>query len=119
MRGSYRVVVRNSKDQIKLTVSRNLTILQSNNATGKTTLIELITADDELGEDGGAAVNCAVPCKVLAGRNWMHDLSAIENSIVLINEDDAFMRTYEFARAARYSSNYFVLVVRITVAAAL
>ncbi|MEI2998343.1 MAG: hypothetical protein V8T51_03660 [Senegalimassilia faecalis] len=98
--------------QIKLTISRNLTILQGNSATGKTTLIELIAAYDELGEDSGAFVNCAAPCKVLAGRNWMHDLATIENSIVFVDEDNAFMRTYEFAHAARHSSNYYVLVAR-------
>ena len=112
MKGSYQVIARNNKVQIKLTISRNLTILQGNSATGKTTLIELIAAYDELGEDSGAFVNCAAPCKVLAGRNWMHDLAAIENSIVFVDEDNAFMRTYEFAHAARHSSNYYVLVAR-------
>ena len=112
MKGSYRVIARNNKVQIKLTISRNLTILQGNSATGKTTLIELIAAYDELGEDSGAFVNCAAPCKVLAGRNWMHDLAAIENSIVFVDEDNAFMRTYEFAHAARHSSNYYVLIAR-------
>ena len=40
MKGSYQVIARNNKVQIKLTISRNLTILQGNSATGKTTLIE-------------------------------------------------------------------------------
>lgn len=55
MKGSYQVIARNNKVQIKLTISRNLTILQGNSATGKTTLIELIAAYDELGEDSGAS----------------------------------------------------------------
>ena len=63
MKGSYQVIARNNKVQIKLTISRNLTVLQGNSATGKTTLIELIAAYDELGEDSGAFVNCAAPCK--------------------------------------------------------
>ena len=112
MKGRYQVVVRNNKVQIKLSIERNLTILQGNSATGKTTLIDLIAAYDELGESSGATVDCAVPCKVLAGRNWLRDLSAIENSIVFIDEDNAFMRSYEFAHAARHSSNYYVLVAR-------
>ena len=112
MKGSYRVVVRSNKVQIKLDINRNLTILQGNSATGKSTLIDLIAAYDELGENSGATVNCNVPCKVLSGRNWLRDLSAIENSIVFVDEDNAFMRTYEFAHAARHSSNYYVLVAR-------
>lgn len=112
MRGSYQVVARNNKVQIKLTVSRNLTILQGNSATGKTTLLDLIAAYDELGEDSGAVVSCGAPCKVLSGRHWMRDLASIENSIVFIDEDSAFMKTHEFAHAARHSSNYYVLVAR-------
>lgn len=112
MRGVHDVVVRNNKVQIKLTVSRNLTILQGKSATGKTTLLELIAAYDELGTDSGVVVNCDVPCKVLAGRNWLRDLSFIENSIVYVDEDNAFMKSHEFAHAARRSSNYYVLVAR-------
>lgn len=112
MRGVHDVVVRNNKVQIKLTVSRNLTILQGKSATGKTTLLELIAAYDELGTDSGVVVNCDVPCKVLAGRNWLRDLSFIENSIVFVDEDNAFMKSHEFAHAARHSSNYYVLVAR-------
>lgn len=112
MRGVHDVVVRNNKVQIKLTVSRNLTILQGKSATGKTTLLELIAAYDELGANSGVVINCDVPCKILAGRNWLRDLSFIENSIVFIDEDSSFMKSHEFAHAARCSSNYYVLVAR-------
>ena len=112
MRGVHDVVVRNNKVQIKLTVSRNLTILQGKSATGKTTLLELIAAYDELGANSGVVIYCDVPCKILAGRNWLRDLSFIENSIVFIDEDSSFMKSHEFAHAARRSSNYYVLVAR-------
>lgn len=112
MRGVHDVIVRNNKVQIKLTVSRNLTILQGKSATGKTTLLELIAAYDELGANSGVVINCDVPCKILAGRNWLRDLSFIENSIVFIDEDNAFMKSHELAHAARRSSNYYVLVAR-------
>ena len=112
MRGVHDVVVRNNKVQIKLTVSRSLTILQGKSATGKTTLLELIAAYDEFGADSGVVVNCDVPCKVLAGRNWLRDLSSIENSIAFIDEDSSFMKSHEFAHAAHRSSNYYVLVAR-------
>lgn len=44
MKGEHQVVVRNNRLQIKLVVRRNLTILQGNSATGKTTLLELVGA---------------------------------------------------------------------------
>lgn len=112
MKGQHKVIVRNNKVQIKLLIQRNITILQGNSATGKTTLIELIDAYDRFGPDSGTVVNCDVPCKVLSGRNWERDILDIENSVVFIDEDNAFMKTHEFAHAARNSSNYYVLVAR-------
>lgn len=112
MWGEHQVVVRNNKVQIKLTVRRNLTILQGNSATGKTTLLELIDAFDELGAASGVVVNCDVPCKVLSGKNWLRDLREIKSSIVFIDEDGAFMRSREFAHEAKNSDNYYVLVAR-------
>lgn len=116
MRGEHQVVVRNNRLQIKLLIRRNLTILQGNSATGKTTLLELIDQYDEMGEASGVVVNCDVPCKVLSGRSWGRDLADISGSIVFIDEDSTFMRSHEFARAARNSDNYYVLVARESMA---
>lgn len=112
MRGEHPLTVRNNKLQIKLPIRRNLTILQGKSATGKSTLIDLIAQYEELGESSGVVINCDVPCRVLSGRSWERDLESIENSIVFIDEDNAFMKTHEFAHAARHSSNYYVLVAR-------
>ena len=38
MRGEYQLTVRTNKVQVKLTIHRNLTIIQGKSATGKTTL---------------------------------------------------------------------------------
>lgn len=116
MKGEHQVVVRNNRLQIKLTVRRNLTILQGNSATGKTTLLDLIAQYDEMGVASGVVVNCDVPCRVLSGRNWERDLSEISGSIVFIDEDSTFMRSHEFAHAARNSDNYYVLVARESMA---
>ena len=112
MRGEHEVVVRNNKVQIKLTVKRNLTILRGKSATGKSTLVDLIASYDELGPDSGVVVNCDVPCKVVSGKNWQRDLSYIDGCIVFIDEDNAFIRTREFAHAAKNSTNYYVLIAR-------
>lgn len=112
MRGEHLVIVRNNKVQIKLPIRRNLTILQGKSATGKTTLIELVAQYEALGESSGVTINCDTPCRVLAGVTWRRDLADIENSIVFIDEDNAFMKTHEFAHAARHSSNYYVLIAR-------
>lgn len=46
MKSEHQAVVRNNKAQIKLTIRRNLTILQGNSAAGKTTLLDLIDECD-------------------------------------------------------------------------
>lgn len=49
MRGSYKVTIQNNRVQFKLTINRNLTIIQGNSATGKTTLLDMVAAHEELG----------------------------------------------------------------------
>lgn len=112
MRGEHLVTVRNNKVQIKLPIRRNLTILKGRSATGKSTFIDLVGQFDELGPDSGVAVSCDAPCKVLSGKNWQRDLESISGSIVFIDEDNAFMRSHEFAHAVKNSDNYYVLVAR-------
>lgn len=63
MRGSYKVIIQNNRVQFKLTINRNLTIIQGNSATGKTTLLDMVAAHEELGAQSGVTVSCKVPCK--------------------------------------------------------
>ena len=53
MRGSYKVIIQNNRVQFKLTINRNLTIIQGNSATGKTTLLDMVAAHEELGAQSG------------------------------------------------------------------
>lgn len=112
MRGSYGVVIQNNRVQFKLTINRNLTIIQGNSATGKTTLLDMVAAHEELGAQSGVTVSCKVPCKTITGKYWRRNLQEISNSIVFIDEGNAFVRTEEFAHEAKHSSNYFVIVAR-------
>ena len=56
MRGSYKVTIQNNRVQFKLTINRNLTIIQGNSATGKTTLLEMVAAHEDLGAQSGVTV---------------------------------------------------------------
>lgn len=112
MRGEFLVVASNNRVQFKLTIRRNLTILKGNSATGKTTLLDLVAAYDELGSSSGVIVRCDVPCHVLSGKDWVRDLTGYSSCIIFIDEDSAFMRSYEFASMAKASDNYYVLVAR-------
>lgn len=43
MKGSYRIVVQNSKIRYDFEINRNITVIKGDSATGKTTLVELIS----------------------------------------------------------------------------
>lgn len=112
MRGSYEVVVRNSRVQFKLTVNRNLTILRGDSATGKTTLITMVADYEELGRESGVEVRCERPCVTLSGRGWRQKLASVSSSIVFIDEGNSFTSTDEFAGAIRDTDNYYVIACR-------
>jgi|GEM_PF-4117303 len=57
-------------------------------------------------------VICDVPCAVLEGRNWQAILGTYSQSIVFIDEGNAFVGTEAFASAVKASDNYFVLITR-------
>ena len=42
MKGSYEISVQNNKVKYQFTIRRNITVIQGNSATGKTTLVDLI-----------------------------------------------------------------------------
>lgn len=63
MRGEYQLTVRTNKVQVKLTIRRNLTIIQGKSATGKTTLLDSLRAYENLGAQSGITVNCAAPAE--------------------------------------------------------
>ena len=70
MRGTYQVVVRNNRVQFKFEVSRNITIIRGDSATGKTTLIGMVADYERNGAARGIELLCDVPCVVLEGPRW-------------------------------------------------
>lgn len=112
MKGSYEVVVKNRRIQYKFTISRNITILKGDSATGKTTLIDMIQAYQNDSDSSGVSITSTCPCFVLTSNNWELNLSAINNSIVFIDEGNAFVNSKDFAKATKESTNYYVIATR-------
>jgi molybdopterin-guanine dinucleotide biosynthesis protein len=79
--------------QYKFTVSRNITILRGDSATGKTTLIEMIAAHQRGGERSGVEIRSDKPCVVLTEQNWELMLSAPK--LRMIGWDIAVTESYE------------------------
>lgn len=112
MKGLHKVIVQNNRLHYEFDIKRNITIIQGNSATGKTTLINMLRQAENLGADSGVDVNCDVPCRILEGRNWKVILESISKSIIFIDEENTFINTEEFASAIQNSDNYYVLITR-------
>lgn len=113
MKGQVQVVVFNGAVRYEFLLRRNLTIIRGDSATGKTTLVELIREYYEAGEQSGIHLSCEKNCRVLDGRDWKTLLAVTHDSVVFIDDENGFVRTAEFAEAAKESDNYFVIVTRV------
>ena len=112
MRGTYEIKVSNVNVSFTLELERNITILSGDSATGKTTLIEMLRDFEESGRSSGVTVHCKRPCRVLTNADWEYRLNGIRDSIVFLDEGNAFVKSEAFARAIQNSSNYYVIVTR-------
>lgn len=112
MKGSYQIKVSNKRIKYDFTIHRNITIIQGDSATGKTTLIKLINDYYNEGTSSGVKLSCQKDCVVLRGRNWETDLSVIKDSIVFIDEGSKFVTSKDFAKAVKNSDNYYIIITR-------
>ena len=112
MRGTYEIKVSNVNVSFTLELERNITILSGDSATGKTTLIEMLRDFEENGRSSGVTVHCKRPCRVLTNADWEYRLNGIRDSIVFLDDGNAFVKSEAFARAIQNSSNYYVIVTR-------
>lgn len=112
MKGKHQIIIQNNRLHYEFEIRRNITIIQGDSATGKTTLINMIRQHENLGDASGVDLSCDVPCRVLEGWEWKLILSSISGSILFIDEENAFINTEEFAAEIKNSDNYFVLITR-------
>ena len=66
----------------------------------------------EIAKDREVTIESKKSCHVLKGKNWFEDLERISDSLVFIDEGNAFIHTVEFARALQNTDNYYVFVTR-------
>lgn len=112
MIGIVNVSVRNSRNSYTFALKRNITILSGDSGTGKTTLYNMIADYNLDGKQSGVTISCDIPVIALGRRRWEEDLAEIQNAIIVIDEDNQYIRTKEFAKAVQNSSNYFLLITR-------
>lgn len=112
MKGQYSVSVQNNKVKYEFTIKRNITVIQGDSATGKTTLVDLIREYQLEGADSGISLSCKKKCVVLEGVDWERNLSLYTDCIVFVDEGNRFIATPEFAHAIKATDNYYVLITR-------
>lgn len=114
MKGSVRVVVSTKKLRYELNLRRNITILQGDSASGKTTLIQIIS-DYQSGRTGpGTEIVCDRKCIVLAGdaESAIMRLKSLTEAVVFVDEQERFLYSKAFSEAVLASGCYFVFVTR-------
>ena len=116
MKGRYRITIQNKRIKYDFELKRNITIIRGDSATGKTALVDMIREYYENGADSGIELKCEKICTVLEGRNWAAQLSLLKDSIIFIDEGNAFAVSKEFAAAIQHTDNYYVIVTRESLA---
>lgn len=112
MTGSHSISVQNNKVKYEFLVKRNITVIQGNSATGKTTLVDLIREYQQVGSESGINLSCDKKCVVLEGNDWLSTLGNFKDSIVFIDEGNRFISSVDFASAIKRTDNYYVIVTR-------
>lgn len=112
MHGEYKIRVKNNRNSYSFTLKRNFTILRGDSGRGKTTLYEMISEYNRYGKESGVFVSSDRELMTVSGDGWQDIIEANPNKILVIDEDNSFIRTKEFARVVKNSDNYFLLITR-------
>lgn len=112
MRGEVQVVVQNKRIRFEFVLHRNITVVRGDSATGKTTLISMIEAYANGGEETGIELQCKKRCLTINNSNWEAILGSVSDCVLFADEDMTAVKTVEFARAIQDTDNYYVFITR-------
>ena len=112
MKGSYSISVQNNRIKYEFTIKRNITVVQGNSATGKTSLVDLIREYQLNGPESGINLSCKKKCVVLEGNDWKDNLTLFSDCIVFIDEGNSFVSSVDFSNQIKKTNNYYVIITR-------
>ena len=114
MRGKHHIIIETDNLKYEFDIKRNITVIQGDSATGKTTLVDIISEASRAGNRTGIRIISDVPCFVFSGNEsrWQYELDGYNGSIVFIDEDYRFIYSQDFAGYVSRADNYFVLITR-------
>lgn len=114
MLGKHHIIVESKRLKYEFDIKRNITVVLGDSATGKTTLIDMLSSYGRFSEGSGIRVESDVPCVVYSqsGGDWRTILENIHSSIIFIDEDYSFVFSEDFAALVKDSTDYFVIITR-------
>ncbi len=113
MNGKHLIKIADRRVKYTLELVRNITVIQGDSGTGKTTLFDMVSAYSRLKERSGVQIQCDKSCTALyAESDWETRLRNLSDSIIFIDEDAEYVGSREFAAAIRDSDNYYVIFSR-------
>ena len=106
MYGKIDIEIKNARTSFKFTLERNITIIQGNSATGKSTMIDMVRSYANEGKKSGVRLKCNKECRILEGRDWEMIMDNIHDSVVFIDEGNSFISSIDFSSKLKQSDNY-------------
>ena len=99
MKGNIQIIVSTKRLRYELNLRRNITVIQGNSASGKTTLIQILS-DYLSGRTGpGTEVICSRKCVVLSGdaEGAIARVQTLSDSVVFVDEQERFLHSKALA----------------------
>ena len=114
MKGLHHIIIESPHLKYEFDIKRNITIIQGDSATGKTTLVDLISEIEHRGTNNQVRIQSDVACRVYAASesDWQVIFPNASNTIFFIDEGYSFIFSKEFAELIRGTDNYYVLITR-------
>ncbi len=114
MNGKHHIIVESDNLKYEFDIKRNITVIQGESATGKTTLVDLLGEHIRSKGAGGIRMQSDVPCAVyMYGEdNWEYELNGLSGKIIFFDENCRFIYSKEFAEFVGRADNYFVFITR-------
>lgn len=114
MKGKQWIKIESRYVTYDIKINRNITVITGESGTGKTSLKKVLQRFIETGGKIGVKITASCNYKVMsnAWEDFKNNVLATRNSIILIDEGAAYIRSKDFAKIVNKSSNYFVILTR-------
>lgn len=116
MKGRVKFRIYDKDNEYRFTLKRNITIIQGESGTGKTTLLQAIfnsmSGSSAVAYTVETSANYFVYTDAYINLRWETLLAEITNSVIFIEENNRFVYSNDFAKYVKKSGNYFVIIGR-------